>query len=112
MRFARPSEGGLERLDRDAKLFEQSGQWDAAIFWLDRLIRAEPGNGALRARRAVASANLNRWKLAATDLAKAAELEPGQAQPWYQLALAQLTLGDALAYRASCRGMLAHLEHS
>ena len=56
-----------------------AGQWFAAVFHLDRLLAANPGNGRDRALRGFAQGALGRREQAAADYARALELQPEDA---------------------------------
>jgi WD40 repeat protein/serine/threonine protein kinase len=67
---------------------EKAGEWFAAAFHLGYLIKRQPANAALYARRGYARAKLNQWDKAVADFAEANRLEPANAAYRYRLGLA------------------------
>jgi WD40 repeat protein/tRNA A-37 threonylcarbamoyl transferase component Bud32 len=83
----------------------QTQQWFAAAWHLDRLVAAEPQEGAWRGLRGEARANLGLWEGAAADLAAAVEADGSNPIHWGDLALLRLHLGDAKGYREACAAL-------
>jgi tetratricopeptide (TPR) repeat protein len=120
----------------EAASAEQAGRWFAARLHLDRLLDAEPDNGDLHLRRAVALgllgqqeearrelararmlkvdltslgeayAQLDQWEDAAATLVRAVESPEATARTWRGHALVCLHQGDRDAYRRACAAML------
>jgi WD40 repeat protein/tetratricopeptide (TPR) repeat protein len=61
-------------------------QWQAALWYLDRLIDRRPKDAALCVQRARASSKRNRWKEAAADYARAVALSRKEPQLWLEKA--------------------------
>jgi len=103
----------LARLDPDwqdeqARRCEQSGQWFAAAFHLDRAVSAWLDRPALYLRRGRARAELGRWQGARDDFARAVEHLPEQPEAWRGLALSELALHRPDAYRQTCARFVQH----
>jgi hypothetical protein len=62
------------------------GNWHAARWHLDRLLRAEPENASLLARRSVALARLREWDAAARDYRRSRERKGQERGRWCQYA--------------------------
>jgi WD40 repeat protein/serine/threonine protein kinase/tetratricopeptide (TPR) repeat protein len=82
--------------------------WWACVFYLSRLIEAEPAAGQLYGFRGLFETELARWDRAAADLAKASDLGVQDASLWGLAARVQLQQGDRAAYRRLCSRMLEH----
>src|SRR5262249_37313506 len=74
----------------------------AAVFHLTRLAALRPADAEPRRRRGALHAEAGRWREAAADLARAAELDPGGAD-LVALAHTQLGAGDDEGYRRAVR---------
>jgi sugar lactone lactonase YvrE/tetratricopeptide (TPR) repeat protein len=86
---------------------EEDGNWFAAAFHLDQLLRQEPHNPDLLSRRGHARAAQGQWDRAAADFAEAVRRKPGDASLRYSHGLALLA-GDSSA-RACSRASLVAL---
>jgi tetratricopeptide (TPR) repeat protein len=75
---------------------EGGGQWFAAVFHLDRLIRAEPEHGPHHLRRAAALAKQGKGDEAKPDFEKATALNAGLPSPVTVAALADLDQWELL----------------
>ena len=95
-----------------ARACERVGQWDAALFHLERMIAREPGRPDLHERKGNTCAERGRWAEAAVAFEKATALGTHRPQPWYHHALLRLHLADQDAYRRVCAGMLDHFGSS
>jgi WD40 repeat protein/Flp pilus assembly protein TadD len=96
---------------REAESSEQSRQWFAAHWHLDRLIAATRADGSLYARRGAARAHLGRWAEADADFVKAIECG-GDSSCWVAHALLRLPLGDIEGYRKACEQMREKFEEA
>jgi tetratricopeptide (TPR) repeat protein len=66
---------------QEATLSEQSNQWFAARWHLDRLIAATPADGSLHAQLAAALERFGRWSEAEADYSRAIELGADRLDP-------------------------------
>jgi WD40 repeat protein/serine/threonine protein kinase len=80
--------------DQQATQDARRGQWFAAKFHLDRLMRDEPAKGELYFRRANVLAEQDLWREADVDLAKSIELDPNNHEAMVRRALLMIQLGD------------------
>jgi WD40 repeat protein len=85
---------------------ERDRQWFAAAFHLDRLIDAQPGEGALYMRRIQALAEQGQWDPAEAECARAAGRGGAIEDVLYLQAVLRLRAGDRAGYRAVCQKAL------
>jgi eukaryotic-like serine/threonine-protein kinase len=69
-------------------------QWQAAFWYLDRLIDRRPNDATPYVQRARAYVKGNRWKEAAADYSRAVELSREDPRLWYEKAELDLTHGQ------------------
>jgi WD40 repeat protein/serine/threonine protein kinase/predicted Zn-dependent protease len=86
-------------------------QWQKELWYLDRLVQAEPLNWTLWAMRGKAHVRLGHFHQAARDYALATQLNAIQIPTWEADATLCLHLGDADAYRKVCARALRTLKN-
>jgi tetratricopeptide (TPR) repeat protein len=96
----------LARHDREAEDSLHSGQWFAALFHLNPLVKAQPDQSRHFLRRGRAHAERGQWKKAAADFARAIRLKETKPEPWTGLALMRLRTSDKAGYRKVCARLL------
>jgi WD40 repeat protein/tetratricopeptide (TPR) repeat protein len=77
-----------------------------ALWYLDRLVDAEPRQAFAWLERGRLRAVQGQWQEAARDLDRGITLDPADHWDWYQAVTIQLYCGDAARYRKLCQGML------
>jgi Flp pilus assembly protein TadD len=80
--------------------------WFAAVWHLNRLVKAAPADAYLRQERATAYLELDNFQQAAEDLARACELPGADSWVWVDHARLRLYLGDDQGYRRACGQLL------
>ncbi len=75
------------------QLAGRQGRTQEALTWLDRANALLPGHPAIASIRGAALTRVWRWKEAQGPLADAADLAPGNARAWSDLAIARGSLG-------------------
>jgi Flp pilus assembly protein TadD len=92
--------------DREAESSLQSGQWFAAVFHLNPLVKAQPDQSRHFLRRGRAYAEQGQWKKAGADFARAIRLKETKPEPWTGLALLRLQTADLAGYHQACARLL------
>jgi Flp pilus assembly protein TadD len=82
-------------------------EWEAAAAELTEAIRLAPRESAPWIERGNARGELGRFSEARADFARATEVDPGNPEPRYRLALAFIAEGDDDGYRRACGDLLA-----
>jgi WD40 repeat protein/Flp pilus assembly protein TadD len=84
----------------------RGNHWEAALWHLDRLIKAEPDNWLYHARRGLARAESGRWTDAAADFAEVVQRAPDEVEARCLFALLRLQTGDLSEYRRACAALI------
>jgi WD40 repeat protein len=92
---------------REAEAAEGAGRWETAARHLTALLRRQPANSSLVARRARAASETGQWLRAAEDWERLTREEGTDRIMWYRLALARLALKDHAGYRSASMDMVA-----
>jgi len=92
---------------REAEAAEGAGRWETAARHLTALLRHQPENSSLVARRARAVSESGQWLRAAEDWERLTREEGADRIMWYRLALARLALQDRAGYRSASLDMVA-----
>jgi serine/threonine protein kinase/tetratricopeptide (TPR) repeat protein len=110
---------GMERLKSAnalvdmARFFTSERRWDDASLAFTSAIEARPDHAPAWDGRGHLYASLGLWDLAASDLARAADLqEPVVGINWLLLAATRAYVGDVAGYRAACIRMRDRLQGS
>jgi serine/threonine protein kinase/Flp pilus assembly protein TadD len=91
--------GMLER----GQVYADRHQWAAADAALTKAIQLRPEHSSLWTARGDLYTRLGLWEVAASDIAKAFELqEPDEMRRWHGHALLRLYVGDRNGYRQAC----------
>ncbi len=81
-----------------------------ALWYLDRLIAADPRDAFAWLSRGRLEAEQAEWKKAAADIAQGLELDPADHSDWHQGIPLQLCCGDLGTYRRLCRAAIARFR--
>jgi WD40 repeat protein/serine/threonine protein kinase/tetratricopeptide (TPR) repeat protein len=77
-----------------------------ALWFLDRLVEADPRNAFAWLSRGRLAAEQGQWQKAAGDMARGLDLDPVDSGDWHQAIPLQLYCGDLGAYRRLCHAAL------
>jgi WD40 repeat protein/tetratricopeptide (TPR) repeat protein len=101
-----PAESTLPALQAFAVQAVARKQRAQALWYLDRLVRAEPGQAFAWLERGRLEAAASQWKRAARDMARGVDLDPSDHWNWVQALPLQLYVGEIAEYRRLCRAMV------
>ena len=87
-------------------------EWESAAAEFTKAIRLAPDQSAPRVERGNAYGETGRFAEARVDFSRASEIDPGNPEPRFRLALSFIAEGDDDGYRRTCADLLARFSAS